>query len=214
MTREEVQDFLAMVQGAYPSYKPPDKTVATNAWFLIFEDFNKDGVTLAFKAYMTMNTTGFAPSPGQLIEIMQTITNPQEISEMEAWSLVKKAISHSSYNSKEEFAKLPPEVQKAVGLPDQLRSWAIDEHFNEEVVSSNFMRCYRTEIARQKEIAKMPKDIRELIEKSNIGSYASRIEQSRRNMIADLQETKRIETEQEYTGVPMPERLHGVYEDL
>ena len=126
MTREKVQDFLAMVQATYPNYKPPDKTAAVNAWTIALEDFDENEVALAFKAYMTTNTTGFAPVPGQLIEIMQTITSPQELNEVEAWSLVRKAISHSGYNSKEEFAKLPPVVRKAVGLPGQLRSWAID----------------------------------------------------------------------------------------
>lgn len=214
MTREDVQKLLAMIQTVYPNYKPIDKTAAVNAWILALEDFNKNEVALAFKSYMTTNTTGFAPVPGQLIELIQTITNPQELNEMEAWSLVRKAISHSGYDSVEEFAKLPPEVQKAVGTPEQLRSWAIDEDFNEEVASSNFMRCYRTEVKRQREIAKMPQDIRELIEQANIGSYPSRLDQSRSRMIADHRETKQLENEQITDGVPMPERLRSVYDDL
>ena len=32
MTREEVQDLLAMVQATYPNYNPPSRTAAVNAW--------------------------------------------------------------------------------------------------------------------------------------------------------------------------------------
>lgn len=212
MTREDVQKLLAMIQTVYPNYKPPDKTAAVNAWTLALEDFNENEVVLAFKAYMTTNTTGFAPVPGQLIEIIQTIANPQELNEMEAWSLVRKAISHSDFQ--ENYAKLPPTIQKALGDASQLRVWAVDTHFDEGVESSNFMRCYRTEVKRQQEIAKMPQDIRELIEQVNIGSYPSQLEQSRSRMIADNEKTKQPEIEQITDGVPMPERLRSVYDDL
>lgn len=167
MTRENVQDFLAMIQGAYPNYNPADKTATINAWTMALEDYDKDQVACAFKIYMQTNTSGFAPTPGQLIQHLHTITKPQQLNEMEAWSLVSKAIRNSSYNSVEEFAKLPSLVQKAVGQPEQLRIWALDENYNEVVISSNFIKCYRSELARADEISKMPVEAQRMIESVN-----------------------------------------------
>lgn len=167
MEREEVQDLLAMIQGAYPNYRPADKTSAINSWTMTLEEYDKDRVALALKLYIQTDTSGFAPAPGQLIDKIQMVSAPQELNEMEAWALVSKAIRNSGYNSVEEFHKLPPIIQKAVGLPEQLRTWALDEDYNETVVSSNFIKCYRVELNRQKEISKMPENVRQLIEKVN-----------------------------------------------
>ena len=114
MTREDVQDLLAMVQATYPNYNPPSRTAAVNAWTMALEEYSKDEIAMAFKVYMQTNTSGFAPAPGQLIDKIHSITKPQELNEMEAWALVSKAIRNSAYNSVEEYAKLPPVVQKAV----------------------------------------------------------------------------------------------------
>ena len=119
MTREQIQDFLAMIQATYPNFNPPNKTAAVNAWKLALEEYEEKAVHMAFKLYMQTNTSGFAPVPSQIINKIHTMTAPQELNEMEAWSLVSNAIRNSGYNSVEEFAKLPPLVQKSVGLPSQ-----------------------------------------------------------------------------------------------
>ena len=86
---------------------------------------------------------------------------------MEAWALVSKAIRRSAYNSREEYEKLPESVQKAVGSSNQLYAWAMDTEYNESVVSSHFVRCYRTIVERENTIAKMPENIRKLIGEVN-----------------------------------------------
>ena len=217
MTREQIQDFLAMLQATYPNFNPPSKTVAVNAWKLALEEYEETAVHMAFKLYMQTNTRGFAPVPGQIIDKIHTMTQPQELNEMEAWSLVSKAIRNSGYNSTEEFSKLPPLVQKAVGLPSQLRTWALDENYYEEVVSSNFIKCYRNEFTRKREFQKMPQNVRNLIEKANVGSYSAQIEQKRQSMIESVGyrkqgEIKALETE--HNGVPMPEKYKERLEDM
>lgn len=192
MTREEVQDLLAMVQATYPNYNPPSRTAAVNAWTIALEEYSKDEIAMAFKVYMQTNTSGFAPVPGQLIDKIHSITQPQELNEMGAWSLVSRAIRNSAYNSVEEYAKLPPAVQKAVGLPSQLRIWALDEDFNEQVVMSQFQRCYRTEVARAQEIAKMPTDARQLIQNATQG-YSAEIVDLRNQAIKSVPERKENE---------------------
>lgn len=171
MTREDIQDFLAMVQATYPNYNPPSKTAAINAWAMALEEYSKNEIIMAFKVYMKTSITGFAPTPGQLIDKLQTIKHPQELNEMEAWSLVSNAIRNSGYNSEGEFFKLPPLVQKAVGSPSQLRIWALDEDFNENVIMSQFLRSYRIEISRRNELDKIPESIKRLMKSTSEGAY-------------------------------------------
>ena len=72
MTETEVRKLLAMTQAVYPNYNPPSKEAAVNAWLMCLSEYDNNVVMAAFKAYMTTNTSGFAPAPGQLIEILQT----------------------------------------------------------------------------------------------------------------------------------------------
>ena len=217
MTREEIQDFLAMIQAAYPNFNPPSKTAAVNAWTLALEEYEEKAVHMAFKLYMQTNTSGFAPVPGQIIEKIHTMTQPQELNEMEAWSLVSKAIRNSGYNSTEEFAKLPPLVQKAVGLPSQLRTWALDENYNEQVAMSSFQRAYKAELKCHEELQKMPKNVRNLIENANVGSYSAQIAEKRQQAIECSNVRKQGEIkalEMKYEGVPMPENYKEILEDM
>ena len=217
MTREEIQDFMAMIQGVYPNFNPPSKTVAVNAWEMALEDYEKNTVHAAFKMYMQSNTSGFAPAPGQIIDNIHKLTEPQELNEMEAWALVSKAIRNSGYNSVEEFAKLPPIVQKAVGFPSNLQQWALSENLNKDVVMANFQRAYKIELQREKELQKMPKAIRRLIEKSNENSYISQIEQKRKEVIESTNIRKQSEMkalESKCNGIPMPEKYKDRLEDM
>lgn len=210
MTREEIQGLLAMVQATYPNYNPPSKTAAVNAWAMALEEYSANEVAMAFKTYMKTNTSGFAPSPGQLIEKIHTITQPQELNEMEAWALVSKAIRNSSYNSESEYAKLPPVVQNAVGMPSQLRQWALDESYSEGVVMSQFQRCYRIELKRQEQFQKLPSDVRMLIQSNNRDSHKAQIQAKRDFAIkSSLEDKNTLKIENESVGVPkhIEERL-------
>lgn len=216
MTREETVKIIRIMVDSYPNYKPNNISETVDVWKMMLSEYTYEQISVALKAYILSDTSGFAPSIGQLVAKIQSITQPQELSEMEAWALVSNALRNSCYNSVEEYAKLPPLVQKAVGLPDQLRTWAIDENYNEQVVSSNFMRCYRTELARNKELSRMPADVKALIENASKGSYSSQIEEKREQTIKSLTERKEseikaLETKEEY--VPMPEHLKKRLED-
>lgn len=216
MTREETVKIIRIMVDSYPNYKPNDISETVDVWQTMLSDYDYNLVAMALKAYILSDTSGFAPSIGQLVSKIQTITKPHELSEMEAWSLVSKAIRNSGYNSVEEFAKLPPIVQNAVGLPDQLRTWALDENYNEQVISSNFMRCYRTELARNEELSKMPEEIKALIDNSFRNSYSAQIKDKREQSIKSLtdmkeKEIKSLDTKKEY--VPMPEEIKKRMED-
>jgi len=209
MERNDVQDFLAMIQGTYPNFNPPDKTAAVNAWTMALEEYSRDEVALAFKLYMKSNTSGFAPTPGQIIDKIHLMKQPEQLNEMEAWALVAKALRNGGYHALEEYEKLPPAVQKSIGTHEQLRNWALDEYFNEENAKKSFIFAYRAEVKREQEFAKMPSNVRRLIESVNKNSYKAQIEDKRQEMIKSLSERKESEIkalEDKREGVPMPER--------
>lgn len=206
MTRKETTKVLMTIQAAYPNYKPQDKTVTINTWLMMLADYPYEQVLNAVKAYVATDSTGFAPCIGQVISKMQMITEPQELNEMEAWALVSKALRNGYYGAQEEFNRLPASVQKAVGSPENLRNWAqTDSGSVENVIQSNFMRSYRTIVARQAEVAKMPQDIKQLVDNVNksIDKRIGRVEE------------KSLPDRPDYSEcVPMPDRVKDRLRDI
>ena len=218
MLREETAKLLMMIQGAYPNYKPDNKTVTINTWNLALSDISFDLAQKAFLAYLRADTKGFAPTPGQLIALVRELNTPKQLNELEAWSLVEKAIRNSIYNSQEEFSKLPPLVQKAVGSPNVLRLWAADGSYSEQVASSNFMRSYRNEAKKQEEYEKLPADMQQMIDQTNRNSYSAQIREKNRDAIQIMTTTENaeIEAKDEPTGISQQsdERLKKLIEDF
>ena len=207
MTEKEVRQLLAMTQAVYPNYNPPSREAAVNAWLMCLSEYDNNVVMAAFKAYITTDTSGFAPSIGQLLDKLHTIQNPQELNEMEAWSLVSKALRNGYYGAVEEFNNLPPLVQKAVGSPDNLRNWSqTDTNSIENVVQSNFMRSYRLVVNRENEIKKMPADVRTLIENVNKTSYSAQIGTKNQQAIKLSLEDNKSQNKP-IKGVPMPKEI-------
>ena len=175
MTREETKRIIRIICATYPNFKPNDLTETIDTWDFLLEEYTYQEISLALKAYIATSTSGFAPSIGQLIEKVRSISCGAELSEMEAWALVSDALRNSSYHAEEEFAKLPEIVQKAVGSPSLLRSWATtDERSIENVVQSNFMRTYRAELSRKREVQTMPKDVLKIMEQRKQGLIEGR----------------------------------------
>lgn len=169
-TDKETRKIIAVLMVAYPNYKPINIDFTVSVWTDMLSDYSYSEVDMAIKAYISTDTSGFAPAIGQVIDKIKSITTPRQMTDAEAWALVRKAISDSSYNAKDRFNELPVTCQRAVGSPAQLRMWALDASYNENVVSSNFMRCYRTEVTRQSELSRMPSEVRQIIEKINNNS--------------------------------------------
>ena len=217
MTREETVKIIRIMVDSYPNYKPNDISETVDVWQMMLSDYEYNLVAMALKAYILSDTSGFAPSIGQLVDKIKSITSPQELNEMEAWSLVCDALQNSGYNYAEEYAKLPPLVQKAVGLPTQLQTWALTENLNKDVVGSNVMRCYRTELARHDELSKMPAEVKAFIDSISNNSYSARIEEKREQAIkyfTDRKESEINALEAKEEHVPMPEEIKKRMEDL
>ena len=217
MTRDETVNIIRVMVDSYPNYKPNNLSETVDVWQMMLSDYDYNLVSMALKSYILSDTSGFAPAIGQIVAKMHAITQPQVLNEMEAWSLVSKAIRNSIYNADDEYAKLPPIVQKAVGLPSQLMQWAIDDSYNESVVSSNFMRCYRIELAREKELSMLPEDARQIAQNGSCDSYAAKIGEERERVIKLSHDRKQSDTkalEEKHDGIPMPDKYKDIYEKL
>ena len=106
----------------------------------------------------------------------------------------------------EEFSKLPPLVQKAVGTSDNLRNWSQTNLDSvETVIQSNFLRAYRVEAQRAAEISKMPSDVKTMIENTTQNSYSAQIANKNKCSVKSLLEYKKTEYGQNNDNtVPMP----------
>ena len=192
MTRDETIKILMVIQAAYPNYKPQDKTVAVNVWTEMLSDIPYEKVSTAVKAYIQTDTSGFAPSVGDVREKVRNIfAKKDELNETAAWSLVWKAICNSGYHSEEEFAKLPPIIQRTVHSPSQLREWALLEDIDGNTISvlqSNFQRTFRVEQQRERERNKLSPDVLKLMKPMNnprIEDKPKELSVSEQRMIAE-----------------------------
>ena len=168
MTREETIKILAVLRGAYPAFyrditkQEADSTIAL--WMSMFDEEPYELVGAAVKAFIAGDSKGFPPAIGQIKERIRQITQPEEMTEQEAWALVSKALRNSTYGSEEEFAKLPPEVQAVVHDPGQLRQWAMSPADEvETVIASNFMRSFRVKQKVNKEYMALPTEVKRLM---------------------------------------------------
>lgn len=200
MTDREAKKIIAVMMVIYPNYKPGNTDLTASTWADILSDYSYEQVNMGLKSYARSSTSGFAPSPGQVADIIEQTIHPADLNEQEAWSLVANALRNGIYNSEEEFNKLPETVQRAVGQPSQLRFWAMDEDWNEEVAKASFQRAYRAETARAAEYRKMPDGIKMLINSTMAGSPKAELMDKCRPH-PQLPEPEREK------GVPAPEGL-------
>lgn len=188
MTREETVEIIHIICDCYPNFKPEDLSRTIDAWQVMLEEYSCEQVAVALKAYITSNTSGFAPSVGEIVAKIQLVSQPQGLDGMTAWGLVSKALRNGTYGAVEEFNKLPPLVRQAVGMPDNLKNWATSDYQTiETVIQSNFLRTYEVIVKRETEISRMPDNIKSLIEKTNANSYKAQIEQKFQRDINILQ---------------------------
>ena len=163
MTRDEVKEIIMIMTYTYSNYKPADITATVDTWTAILASYQFEHIRAALHSYILSDTKGFAPTPGQLIDKIPV--KSFDMTEMEAWGMVNRALSNSSYHAKEEFDKLPLVVQKTLGRFEVLQEWAgMEIDTVQSVIQSNFIRNYRTVLQREKERNKLPTRLREILE--------------------------------------------------
>ena len=197
MTREETLAIMSVLKAAYPSYyKDMNRADAERVvclWTEMFKDDPAEEVALAVKGFIANDIKGFPPHIGAIKNALVKLRTPNEMTELEAWGYVQKAVRNGIYGAQQEFDALPPVVQRLVGSPNQLREWAMmDSDVVASVVASNFQRSYKARAANEREQLALPGDVRaamaEIAEGFKMPALdapsAEQYEKSRRNGIA------------------------------
>lgn len=181
MEREQFKVLVKAMKAVYaqPTFIPDQD--AFNVWFALLGDLPYKQAELAVQKHMA--TEKFPPTIADIREKAEQITSVKEteMSELEAWAIVRKAIGRSSYYAEEEFEKLPEACKMAVGNPSNLREWAMmDSDQVGTVEQSHFVRNYRTAMQRIKEDRRIPEKVRMAI--AEVKKQQMQIEIGRRNI--------------------------------
>ena len=169
MTKEEVYKLIFVTKSVFPKtyekFSEADFDNMALGWYMALEEYGYQEISVALKAYITTNTSGFPPVPAQLIAYTNTRNPVTEMTSNEAWDLVYKAIGRSTYFAEEEYEKLPELCQKAIGSAASLRELAqMDIHTVQSVEGSHFKRNYEELVKRQREYNKIPESTRARLE--------------------------------------------------
>ena len=173
MTKEQSTKILSILMMNYPDtfkgYDDKMKAMLLTIWYEGLKQFDYESAYGVAMSFIMDSTNTFMPNVGQFRERIFEMTNAikPQMSEGEAWSLYRRALSRCGNHSEEEFAKLPPAIQRVAGSPYAMRTKAFDSNFNEGVEQSNFMRAYRAEAAIEEKKAReelLPPDLRKRLE--------------------------------------------------
>ena len=172
VTKDQFKVIVKAMKAVYT--KPefiPDKD-AFDVWYVMLRDLDYELLANATQKHMM--TSPYPPTIADIRSAAAEFTavdgDPVAMSEMDAWDMVRRAISNSTYNAEAEFAALPPILQKTVGSPGNLREWAaMDTETVNSVQQSHFLRAYRTMTAREAERLKLSPAVRQLLDAAQRG---------------------------------------------
>lgn len=167
MNKRESAQILAVIKAAYPGHSNKntinDDMAAVNAWADILSDYSYNEVAAAVKGFIASDIKGFPPAIGQIVHIINQHKAPQ-IPLAEAWNLIQKAASNSTYNAVSEFEKLPEPLQQIVGSPSRLKTYAtMSSETLETVVYNGFAKQYTQCVEREREQMALPQAVKQLL---------------------------------------------------
>lgn len=166
MTYQETAKILAMIKLAYPnSYNrlsdmELDQTV--KLWQMQFKDYDANLVVAAVNTFISENLSEFAPNIAQIKDIAYKLQNGNQKTDDEIWMPVKKALSNGLYGSREEYAKLPEDIQKCV-TPEQLKTWATLDNDELSFIRNEVIKEYRQKETRKRNMELLPTRAKEIL---------------------------------------------------
>lgn len=161
----ERERFKVLVKGMKAVYANPlfiPDQDAFNVWYALLNDLPYESLNAAIQKHMMTS-----PHPPTIADIRraaaQLSPDGNDMSELQAWDMVRKAVSNSNYHAEEEFERLPEAVKIAVGNPANLREWAMmPTETVESVEQSHFIKAYRAAVGRVKEAAQLSPEVRKM----------------------------------------------------
>lgn len=168
MNAVETKKIMAILWAAYPGFYAKagngDQTAAVELWQKCFDAEPYELVSAAVYALIKTRPNSYPPAIGEVTAKIQQLTRPNDMTALEAWNLVSKALRNSAYSAEEEFAKLPSAVQRVAHSPSQLREWALmDADTVQSVVASNFQRAYTARQKSAREFEALPSAVRQYV---------------------------------------------------
>ena len=167
MNRKEAAQIVTILQANYPdSFRGMSDRMlqmTIRLWENVFASDDYMAVQAAVMAHIATDTNRFMPPCGVIKNALISLMNPDEMTEDEAWQLVRKAVKNSTYHAKEEYAKLPEACKRIVADAAQIRDWGFCDAQAFSVVESNFKRAYRTMIKRRKEASAIPDSVKAFV---------------------------------------------------
>lgn len=185
MTKNEAFKLLTIMQANYPdSFKGmSDEGLKARVvlWAESFAEVPFETVIHAVKKFMMSDTSEFMPNIGKINKILHSESESGKMTAEEALRLVEKALRNSGYHAAEEFKKLPPLVQKAVGDYKHLKDWCMIEDMRTyEVEKSHFLTAFKAIQAREIEDAMVPAET-----KIELKSFAEGLENGARKYLPE-----------------------------
>lgn len=173
MNREDTKKIITMLSAVYVTEfsKKSDDALKQmiDVWTMLLADEDANKIAVVTKTYLKTNVSPFCPTPAMLIDLTYELFEPKGMTEQEAWNILFRALSNSSYKAKETYDGLPEEI-KPLCSPSQLREWGMmDIGTLNSVVASNFMRSFKVREKSRKEYDRLPKETKELIQGRNTG---------------------------------------------
>ena len=167
MNRQDTLKILAILKAADPQHyrgmTAGDAEAMVALWAGMFDREPYAEVEQAVKAHIATDTNRFMPPCGVIKNALISLMDPAEMTEDEAWQLVRKAVKNGTYHAKEEYAKLPEACKRIVADAAQIRDWGFCDAQAFSVVESNFKRAYRTMIKRRKEASAIPDSVKAFV---------------------------------------------------
>lgn len=164
MTRKEFSILATSIKAVHANMF--QDTMALDVWYSLLKDLPYKAAADSLQRHLQTNR--FPPTVADI----RKGAIPQAdggMSELEAWALARKAIRIDPEQAKEQYDKLPPVVQRAIGTVSNLCQWGMlpsDEVGT--VIQSQFLRSYRIVRDRAADEAVISPALRDRLASNNI----------------------------------------------
>lgn len=172
MNLSDTAKILYVMKATYPRYysslSPTETAQMAEAWHMMLSEYDYNAVAASLKAYALGDSSGFPPTPGQLVENIAKVRAEHDDA-IAAWQKVRKALRNGNYGAEEEYAKLPPMIQKALGGAATIRAWSnVPSETLESVQMSQFIKAYNSVITREDQDSKIPDAVKIAMKESEL----------------------------------------------
>jgi hypothetical protein len=167
MTKSETLEVLEVLRRAYPRFLTINDGRELKATAGIWHDFLSQypKELCQYAIHRHIGTNKFAPSIGEIMEIIHETLEPEKDEATDAWNALQKAAARASIVTPEEFDALPYEVKRFCGSRNGLiQLGRIESEIFGTVTRGQFTKAYEGMRKSREAIEAMPPNIQKLVE--------------------------------------------------